>query len=85
MTSAPFTLGRCVPLGLFTALLTNANAALNFYLLLCHPDYTRLGLGLGLDLGLGFWLGLGLGLGLGLVAADTLLTCSLNSAPQPYP
>ena len=56
MTSALFTPGRCVPLGLFTALLTNANAALNFYLLLCHPDYTRLGLGLGL---LGPRLGLG--------------------------
>ena len=76
MTSALFTLGRCVPLGMFTALLTNANAALNFYLLLCHPDYTRLGLGLGL--------GLGLRLGLGL-AADALLSCSLNPGPQPWP
>ena len=76
MTSALFTPGRCVPLGPFTALLTNANAALNFYLLLCHPDYTRLGLGLGL--------GLGLRLGLGL-AADALLTCSLNPGPQPWP
>ena len=32
----PPTPTRCAPLGLYTALLTNANAALNIYVLLCH-------------------------------------------------
>ena len=27
-------------MGTYAALLTNANAALNIYILLCHPDYT---------------------------------------------
>ena len=27
-------------MGMYAALLTNANAALNIYILLCHPDYT---------------------------------------------
>mmetsp|Transcript_18861 Transcript_18861/g.38408 ORF Transcript_18861/g.38408 Transcript_18861/m.38408 type:complete len:216 (+) Transcript_18861:23-670(+) len=28
------------PFGFYTALLTNGNAVLNLYLLMCHPDYT---------------------------------------------
>ena len=38
--SPTLTLTRCAPLGMYAALLTNANAALNIYILLCHPDYT---------------------------------------------